>query len=365
MSNSKPARRRRRLPPFVQTRGAERFRGWAMIGGRRVYGPARDDPLEAHRDAVQLRAGDAETPQITKTIGAAADAMHAELVGLRRPGTVDFYRGQAAAVFRIVDRNLPLARLTPAVLQELIRHALAGGFSARTIQHYRRWLNRLVLWSARPQRQWFRGPNPVPLATWPEPQATQPDVLDAAEIAQRLEQLRAVPEDYDLVLFLVYSGLRRAELARLHVGDFDFGRALVWVRGKVQNEAAPITAQIAAAAQRLVDRANARPETADVRPGFIVAGASETRRVQAIDRVFRRWSARCGDRRCHPHALRHSLATNLIRAGVAAGVVQRMLRHSSFATTQRYVHLVAADLHEASGRLRYVEGGQSGKVEHG
>jgi len=357
-------RRRTRLPAYVQVRG-QRFRGWAMIAGRRVYGPSRDDAHDAHRDAIALRDGYAATPQVTRTLGDAADAMHAELGDVRRPGTVEFYRQQARAVFRFVDRNLPIARLTPAVLQELVRLAQRGGFSARTIQHYRRWLHRLCSWAARPQRGWITGPNPVPLATWPQPQPAAPDVLSERELAAMLAKVAAVPDDHDIVVFAAYSGLRRAELARLHARDFDSARAVVWVRGKVQHEAAPITAPIRDAARRLVERALARPDSGTAAGGYIVPGAGETRRVQWIDRLFRRWARRLGDRRFHPHALRHSLATNLVRAGVEAGVVQRMLRHSSFATTQRYVHLVAADLHEATGRLRYVSGGQIEQADHG
>jgi site-specific recombinase XerD len=97
----------------------------------------------------------------------------------------------------------------------------------------------------------------------------------------------------------------------------------------------------------------------------VVSGTDERRRVQTIDRVFRRWAKRFGDRRFHPHALRHSLATNLIRNGVDAGTVQRMLRHASYATTQTYVHLVATDLHKATGRLRYVQGGADGQSAQG
>ena len=327
-----------------------------MVAGRRVYGPSRTDANEAHRDAIALRAGDATAPLVTRTLRAAAEAMHDELAGLRRDGTIDFYRRQARAVFRFIDGDLPLARLTPAVLQELVRLAQRGGFSARTIQHYRRWLNRLVRWCQRPQRQWFRGENPVPLASWPEPRRAAPDVLAEAELAQRLEQLRAVPADHDLVLFLAYSGLRRAELARLHVGDFDFVRNVFLVRGKTDDTPAPITAPIRDAALRLVERALARQVVDGEPAGFLVAGADERRRVQAIDRVFRRWAKRFDDRRFHPHALRHSLATNMIRNGVEAGTVQRMLRHASYSTTQGYVHLVASDLHAAADRLQYRAG---------
>ena len=326
-----------------------------MIDGRRTYGPARQDPMDAHRDATRMRADEEARPAVTVTLKEAADAMHDEIRHVRRAGTVEFYEQKARAVFRILNPDLPLERLTPAVLQSLIAIAQQGKFSARTIQHYRRWLHRLVTWAMKPQRQWFRGENPVPLASWPEAQTVQPDVMDAETMVKWLDQLRAVPEDYDVVLFLAFTGLRRAEFARLQAIDFDLQRRLVWVRGKTKDEAVPLVADIAEAAGRLVARAEG---------GHVVPGTEERRRVQWIDRLFRRWAKRFDDARFHPHALRHSLATNLIRAGVPAGTVQRQLRHSSYTTTQRYVHLVAEDLHDAATHLRYVVG-RGEKREHG
>jgi site-specific recombinase XerD len=46
-----------------------------------------------------------------------------------------------------------------------------------------------------------------------------------------------------------------------------------------------------------------------------------------------------------PHMLRHTHATDLIRAGVAMEVVARLLTHrSSTTTSQTYIHLETADL---------------------
>lgn len=40
----------------------------------------------------------------------------------------------------------------------------------------------------------------------------------------------------------------------------------------------------------------------------------------------------------HPHALRHSFATDLQLKGASIEEIQQMMRHSNFATTQRYMH---------------------------
>jgi len=52
--------------------------------------------------------------------------------------------------------------------------------------------------------------------------------------------------------------------------------------------------------------------------------------------------------RTHPHALRHHYATRLVRAGANVFAVQKLLGHSSVATTQQYVKMDISDLFEAS-----------------
>jgi site-specific recombinase XerD len=49
----------------------------------------------------------------------------------------------------------------------------------------------------------------------------------------------------------------------------------------------------------------------------------------------------------HPHSLRHSLATDLLRRDVNMEAVRKMLGHTSLATTQKYLHLVDDDVLKA------------------
>ena len=67
-------------------------------------------------------------------------------------------------------------------------------------------------------------------------------------------------------------------------------------------------------------------------------------RYQTVTKLVGRLRARTGIE-FTPHMLRHSRATELIRAGVAIEIVSKLLTHRSLTTTSdAYVHLDVEDL---------------------
>jgi integrase/recombinase XerD len=58
---------------------------------------------------------------------------------------------------------------------------------------------------------------------------------------------------------------------------------------------------------------------------------------RAAKRFFERVAKDCGFA-VRPHMLRHTAATNWVRAGVDLDVVQRLLGHASLASTSAYLH---------------------------
>jgi len=61
-----------------------------------------------------------------------------------------------------------------------------------------------------------------------------------------------------------------------------------------------------------------------------------------------RLAAKAGiEKRVHAHALRHTLAFELMMEGVPVPIIQRQLGHASLATTQRYLdHIAPKDVIE-------------------
>ena len=69
---------------------------------------------------------------------------------------------------------------------------------------------------------------------------------------------------------------------------------------------------------------------------------------------MRRVGAKAGvEKRVHPHALRHSMAFELMWEGMPVPLIQAQLGHTSLATTQRYLdHLAPRELVETMQRRR-------------
>lgn len=64
---------------------------------------------------------------------------------------------------------------------------------------------------------------------------------------------------------------------------------------------------------------------------------------------------RAGCKRLPPYAARHAAATTLALENIPLSTVQRVMRHSSITTTQRYVHIDATAMLEAVNRLQRPE----------
>lgn len=344
----------KRLPPFVQrkeTDSGSRYRGWWILAdGRRRFGPWRRRAQDAYGDATRAR-GETSQRSAGGSLEARARQWLADAASTLTPATLEYYRGKLNAISRTIPGGVAIDEVTPGMLRALVEDLQKGGASARTIQHCRRTLNRLFTWCRR--RGYVTG-NPVADVDWPTPRDAQPDVLTEDELQSVISRIED-PFARALVVLIAHTGLRRAEVARLRHADVDAGNASLWVRGKTGDMAHPLLPEAAAAVVEL----------ARLRPGeFVIPGTNESARCEQIAWTFRKLQKQLGDRRLHPHALRHTVATSMLRRGVSPATVQRFLRHSSYVMTQRYVHMVATDVREGLGRLRLVRG-QEEQRQHG
>lgn len=153
------------------------------------------------------------------------------------------------------------------------------------------------------------------------------------------------------VVLMVQLGLRRMEVAGLDLGDVDWIDRSIKVRGKGGKvRVIALTDQAEAAIDAYLTEMPARS-------GPLIRGMdghgplTPTRIYQIVSAAFYASGVKRapGDGRT-PHALRHTAATDMLRAGADVVHVQRALGHADLSTTQRYLG------HSAEGIRGAMEG---------
>jgi integrase len=300
-------------------------------------------------------------------------------------------------VIRQAIGQLPVPDVTAAALDDRFQAMKRAGLSATYINGLRRVLG-TVFHRARTAKKYL-GPSPIeetePL---PEPKRAY-ETLRLEEIPILLAHS---PKDWVGVFATAcYAGLRKGEIFGLRKTDIDLDLKIMVVARSYDNETTKgRRAEAIPIAEPLIPYLKAAIESSP--SDFVFPGRDGKMRTEEADphlalrRALGRaglvtgWTHSC--RRCkargsphveeHPdgqlrtcsvcgmklwptprprplrfHDLRHSTATILLRAGVPAHAVQRILRHSDVSvTTGIYGHLVVEDLRSAMDRLKTGQG---------
>ena len=175
-----------------------------------------------------------------------------------------------------------------------------------------------------------------------------PRGLPAADVGQVLSECPDVRSHLILTL-MVQQGLRCAEVAALQIGDIDFDERVMVVRGKGGHQRPlPITEETWTAMGRYLAEYPARHGP------LVRSYRRPTRGLKAkyLSQSVAKWMHGAG-LAATGHSLRHSCATDMLRAGAHVRDVQQALGHASLQTTQAYLPWVVNDLREAMGSRRY------------
>ena len=215
--------------------------------------------------------------------------------------------------------------------------------------------------------------DPAALAVSPKREIKVPAHLSVDEMSRLLE----MPDTADplgrrdrAILELFYaSGLRLSELVGLDLEDVNLHGRIVRVMGKGSKERlvpfnettksalktwlgdratlikSDPAALIKSDAARLIKSQVATPRSREDALFVNFRGARLTGR--SVQRLVARYVASCSTRfGISPHALRHSFATHLLERGADLRAIQELLGHVQLSTTQRYMHVNAAQLLE-------------------
>jgi site-specific recombinase XerD len=186
-----------------------------------------------------------------------------------------------------------------------------------------------------------------PMSTVPNPKPPK-HILPAfaPEEVQRL--LAAAPDTRTraLVLFLLDTGLRAAEVAKLNGADIDLQVGAVRViEGKGRKDR---TAYMGAKARRALVAyyAEAGWPAAD---GAVWRATRTGARLtdSGIRQALTDLGAAAKVEHCHPHTFRRTFALWALRAGMNIHVLARIMGHEDIQVLRQYLPFVEADLHAA------------------
>jgi integrase/recombinase XerD len=166
-----------------------------------------------------------------------------------------------------------------------------------------------------------------------------PVVLSHEEVTSLIE---AAPNlTYRTILMLLYgTGMRRAEVPRLKVGDIDSDRMIIHIRqGKGRRDRdVPMSPKLLEALRAQYRRK--RPNTYLFSSSAGQLGINNPISDKTVWHAVRGAAKRAGlTKTIGPHTMRHTFATHLCEAGADLRTIQLLLGHSCLKDTLIYLHL--------------------------
>lgn len=210
-----------------------------------------------------------------------------------------------------------------------------------TMRGFGDFLVRQGLWKLNPLR-WMKGPKISPYSRLPKRINHEHMQAMWREAASRRGDYSA--HLWVTVLALLYgTGLRRGELERLNIDDFDRGEGTLRIDGRKtgRERCLPLPETVLRCLEvYLPRRHNQLEQTGSLeerallvsRNGKRLSGFAISNGVHAISR-------RAQVPIHSLHQFRHSCASDLLEAGVHLAEVQRILGHCVISTTVRYIHI--------------------------
>lgn len=165
-----------------------------------------------------------------------------------------------------------------------------------------------------------------------------PRALSTDEVRRllRAAERRGNLRDRALLVTILATGLRRAEVAALDLDDLSLSARkghLVVRDGKGgRSRVVPVNSQARDALQPwLAERGRIGGDS----PAVFVGTRGDRLAVRTVDHVVRQFGRDVGVE-VSPHRLRHTMATQLVRAGVDLVMVAELLGHASLETVRLY-----------------------------
>ena len=196
--------------------------------------------------------------------------------------------------------------------------------------------------------------NPSEHIELPRVEKTLPkDILTPAEVAQILDTIEINDilgiRDRTIIELMYSTGLRRAEIAHLHIADIDFERQLLTVRkGKGNKDRiVPVGSRALTWLDRYLTEARPQLSKSEGENTLFLSKRGTPLNIDWLSVIVKRIveaaelskSGSC-------HLFRHSMATAMLDNGADIRYIQEMLGHSDIGSTQIYTKVSITKLKE-------------------
>jgi integrase/recombinase XerD len=271
-----------------------------------------------------------------------------------RPRGREKYIWDLKAVFRWLGDEATIADLTEDRIMAY-RDARAAQVKAATVFNELTCTRSFCKWCVR--KRWLSS-DPTQHVDYPKVPRPSPRALTVPQIRLLFQIIDTEPATYKaswrrnriVILLLFYTGLRISEASGLLWRDVDLEAGSLVVRTETgkngRTRAIPLHPRLKLELEKLP---NQQPD-APVIPRQ--SGKDDTGPMgpKSVAHIFERWLSKRG-LNISPHQLRHTMATQMLRAGAELPDIQAVLGHESLETTAVYLTVEAEHLRGAVNML--------------
>ena len=272
------------------------------------------------------------------------------------PRTAEAYRRDLERYLAFLDEQGvgSCDAVTPEIIAAFEKRLAEEGLATTTV---RRRISAVRGYHKFLLREGLTASNPAEAVDIPKAADVLPDVLSIEEVGRMLDayidERPSGLRDRAILEVLYGCGLRVSEVCGLDLDNLYLDDGFLRVFGKGSKERIVPIAGAADAALRTYlagGRSTLARGAADANPDARAAVFLNQRggRLgrQSVFNLVRKAGRAINRYDLHPHTLRHSFATHMLKGGADLRVLQEILGHADMSTLQVYTHLDRTHLHE-------------------
>lgn len=244
------------------------------------------------------------------------------------------------------DDTIPVEEVGKIYVEQWKASMLEDGKRKSTINHYLRDVRAFLYWCMDEEREYLP-PYKIALI---KGQEELPKGYEPKEVETLLQEPTGLTSAYwvewrtwAIINWIVATGNRCATICNVRIGDINFANKEVVLTHTKSKKAQkiPLSSSLIHILNKYIRLCR---KGASHKDWLFPNVGNEQLSYSALYNSFRDYCLARGVEKTSPHSLRHFFATESVRSGVRGEHLQKILGHSTYTMTQRYISLVDEDL---------------------